>query len=165
MVQKTAHMALLLVGICACGDPVGQEAAGYHAAMVPLMRQNSLVAEQFLDMTAAIYKQKVPVAQIAERMRKDVLPMGDRLKADSMKIEVKTETLKDVHQAAVAAWTVQADGYHEMMKAFTDNNLDAFNSGSKKVGQSKVMVENYVRDANAVLEPYGYHLEEFPTVE
>lgn len=165
MGPRIAASFFLLSALTACGDPLAEEAGTYHAAMVPLMRQNSVLAEQFLDMTGAIYKERVPIGQIADRMQKNVIPIAEKLKADGEKVPVRTEQLKDIHQAVVTAWTLQSDGYREMMKAYADNNQDAFNSGSKKVGQSKVMVENYIREVNAVLEPYGFHLEEFPPIE
>lgn len=165
MARRILPLMMLSAVLASCGDPMAQEAGTYYTAVEPLMRKNSLLAAQFLNMTAAIYKDKVGIEKIADQVTKQVVPMAEELKTGMQAVKPQAEALADVHQQAVAAWTTQAEAYQEMMKAFDDKNLEGFNNACKKVGQAKVMVENYVRNANAVIEPYGYHLEEFPDIQ
>jgi hypothetical protein len=99
---------------------------------------------------------------VVQQLESQVIPAAKELQAGIAGVEPGIEELQDVHQQAVTAWTLQAQAYEEMVQAFQANDPATFASGQKKLGQAKVTIESYVKQANRLLEPYGYHLDEFP---
>ncbi len=156
---------LALAGLIACSDPVADEVAAYHAAMDPLMAENTRLASQFLVLAKAVHKDEQGMDGVVQQLETQVIPQARDLQAGIAGVDPGLEELQDIHQQAVTAWTLQAEAYNEMVGAFQSNDPQAFASGQKKLGQAKVTIESYVKQANRLLEPYGYHLDEFPPLK
>ena len=154
-----ATFILLTVG---CGDPMAQEVDAYFSQMDPLMARNTELASMFVGLVGELYKEKEDIDKIAKSIETDVIPAADELKTAINAIHPGDPNIQDIHDQAITAWTIQAEGYHELMAAYAANDQAAFNSAYKKIGQAKVMAESYVQDINGLLGPYGFHLEEFP---
>ena len=165
MAQRLALYAALLLGAPACSDPVAAEIAAYHQAMDPLMTQNTQLANQFLVLAKAVHKDKQDMDQIVARVERDVIPAADGLKDSITAVEPGLEELRDIHQQAITAWGLQSSAYHEMATAYKGNDPKAFAAAQQKLGQAKVTIESYVKEVNRLLEPYGYHMDEFPQVQ
>lgn len=154
--------ALMLLALTACNDPVAQEMAAYHEAMDPIMTENTRLASQFLVLAQEVLKDKQGTDRVVGRLETEVVPAANAVKTGIEAVEPGLEELADVHQQAINAWTLQAQAYHDMVSAYKNNDPQGFQSGQKKLGQAKVTIENYVKEVNRLLEPYGYHLDEFP---
>jgi hypothetical protein len=153
---------LTLLGMLACGDPVAEHVAAYHSEMDPLMSENTRLASQFLVLAKAVHKDQGDMDVVVQQLETQVIPAAKELQAGISGIEPGLEELQDIHQQAITAWSLQAQAYEEMVQAFRANDPTAFAAGQKKLGQAKVTIESYVKQANRLLEPYGYHLDEFP---
>ncbi len=153
---------LLPMLLLSCGDPMADEIASYHAAMDPLMRQNTRLANKYLALAKAIHKEKSDSDQIVERIETEIIPLANQLKESMANIQTSSQQLTGLHQKAVAAWSNQAQAYRDLVAAYHGNDLESFNKAHGKVGEAKVMAEAYVREINNLMEPYGYHLDEFP---
>jgi hypothetical protein len=162
MARISRLSALTLIGLLACGDPVAEHIAAYHAEMDPLMSENTRLASQFLVLAKAVHKDQGNMDVVVQQLESQVIPAAKELQAGIAGVEPGIEELQDVHQQAVTAWALQAQAYEEMVQAFQANDPATFASGQKKLGQAKVTIESYVKQANRLLEPYGYHLDEFP---
>lgn len=165
MARQSRLTALALVGLLACGDPVAGDIAAYHTAMDPLMGENTRLASQFLVLAKAVHKDQQSMDGVVQQLEDQVIPAAKNLQAGITSVEPGIEELQDVHQQAITAWTLQTQAYEEMVKAFEANDPNGFAAGQKKLGQAKVTIESYVKQANRLLEPYGYHLDEFPPLK
>ncbi len=165
MARSSRLTALILLGLAACGDPVAAEIAAYHGAMDPLMSENTRLASQFLVLAKAVHSDQQDMDGVVSQLETQVIPAAKELQAGIAGVQPGIEELADVHSQAVTAWTLQAQAYEEMVRAFENNDPTAFASGQKKLGQAKVTIESYVKQANRMLEPYGYHLDEFPPLK
>ncbi len=165
MARLSRLTSLALVGLIACGDPVADDIAAYHAAMDPLMGENTRLASQFLVLAKAVHKDEQGMDGVVQQLETQVIPAAKDLSAGISGVEPGIEELQDIHQQAITAWTLQAQAYEDMANAFGSNDPAAFASGQKKLGQAKVTIESYVKQANRLLEPYGYHLDEFPPLK
>jgi hypothetical protein len=157
--------ALILVCLFACGDPVADDVVAYHAAMDPLMAENTRLASQFLVLAKAVHKDQQSMDGVVGQIEAQVIPAAQELQANISGIQPELEELADIHQQAVTAWTLQAQAYQDMAAAYKANDPAAFAAGQKKLGQAKVTIESYVKQVNRLLEPYGYHLDEFPPLK
>ncbi len=164
MVRSARLTALTLLGVLACGDPIADEIAAYHTAMDPLMTQNTQLAAQFLVLAKAVHKDREEMDAVVRQLEAEVYPAAEALQAGIASVEPGIEELADVHQQAITAWSLQTTAYGEMIAAYKSNDVDSFSAGQKKLGQAKVTIESYVKQANRMLEPYGYHLDEFPPI-
>ena len=153
---------LMLTWLLACGDPVADSIAAYHGSMDPLMTENTRLATLFLGLAKSIHKKELDADQVAQHIEREIVPPADALQASISSITTDLEELADVHQQAITAWGLQAQAYRELVAAYQKNDLKAFTAAHKKLGQAKVTIENYVKEVNRLLEPYGYHLDEFP---
>ena len=88
--------------------------------------------------------------------------MADALGESIVRIHPTLDELEPVHAQAVSGWTLQAEAYREMTAAYAGNDLAGFTEAQKKLSQAKVTIENYVKEVNLLLEPYGHRLDEFP---
>ncbi len=165
MARPSRLIALALVAMLGCGDPVADDVAAYHAAMDPLMSENTRLASQFLVLAKAVHKDQQNMDGVVQQLETQVIPAAKELQAGISAVEPGIEELQDIHQQAITAWTLQAQAYDDMVKAFGSNDPAAFAAGQKKLGQAKVTIESYVKQANRLLEPYGYHLDEFPPLK
>jgi hypothetical protein len=162
---RTPTLLLLLALLqfaFSCGDHRAEAIATYHAAMDAQMIENAQVASRFLVLARSISKDKADTDVVARQIESDVVAQSDRLKDAIAAIKTDLPELKEIHEQAVSAWTLQAKGYHDVVSAYKGNDLDAFAQAQKEIGQAKVMAETYIKEVNGFLEPYGYHLDEFP---
>jgi len=157
--------ALLACGLLACGDPVAGEIAAYHEAMDPLMAENTRLASRFLVLAMTVRQDSGDMDKVVLQIETEVVPAAESLKTSIDGVDSGIEELRDVHGQASTAWGLQAQAYKEMVAAYKANDPTAFIEGQKKLGQAKVTIENYVREVNRLLEPYGYHLDEFPPLK
>lgn len=160
--KVVALVVMLLCLVPACGKSQDQGIAAYHASMDALMAQNAAVASRFLVLAKAVHKDKVDPNEIIKRIKTEVIPESDRLKDEIAAVKTRNPELEQLHAQAVNAWKLQAQGYHDVVTAWETNKPDLFNEGQRKIGQAKVLEETFIKDANAIMEPVGYHLEEFP---
>jgi len=154
--------ALLLAEPIACHDPVAGEIAAYHAAMDPLMTDNTKLASSFLLLAKQVRQDQQGVDGVALQLEQGILPAAEAMQAKIKAVNPALEELQAVHSQAITGWTLQAEAYREMVTAYKGNDPNAFANGQRKLGQAKVTVEAYVKEVNRLLEPYGYHLDEFP---
>ena len=157
--------ALTLASLIACSDPVADEVAAYHAAMDPLMAENTRLASQFLVLAKAVHKDQQSMDGVVQQIETQVIPAAMELQVGINGVQPTIEELDDIHQQAVTAWSLQAQAYEDMATAYKGNDPAAFAAGQKKLGQAKVTIESYVKQVNRLLEPYGYHLDEFPPLK
>ncbi len=162
MASTPGLKVLILFALAACGNPIADEMASYHTAMDPLMTENTKLASQFLVLAQDVLKDKDGMDRVVTRLEGEVIPAANGVKAGIESVEPGLEELQDVHQQAINAWTLQSQAYREMVDAYKANDPVAFQAGQKKHGQAKVTIEIYVKQVNRLLEPYGYHLDEFP---
>ena len=162
MARLSRLTALTLAGLLACGDPIADEVAAYHSAMDPLMAENTRLASQFLVLAKAVHKDQESMDGVVQQIETQVIPAAQQLRGQINGIEPTIEELQDIHQQAETAWSLQAQAYEDMTAAYKSNDPAGFAAGQKKLGQAKVTIESYVKQVNRLLEPYGYHLDEFP---
>jgi hypothetical protein len=155
---------LVLLGLLGCGDPVAEAIASYQGQMAPLMAQNTSIANQYLALAKAVHKDHTPTDQVAVRISAEVVPAADALRDSIVRIHPSLDELDPVHAQAVSGWTLQAEAYREMTTAYARSDLAGFTEAQKKLSQAKVTIKNYVKEVNRLLEPYGWHLDEFPQV-
>jgi hypothetical protein len=161
-----ARIAVLLTcGLIACGDPVSGEIASYHASMDPLMTENTRLAGQFLALAKSVRQDQRNLDGVVQQLETKVVPAAQALKSGAENVHPSLEELQDVHAQAVTAWTMQAKAYGDMVAAWKANDPAAFADAQGRLGQAKVTIESYVREVNRLLEPYGYHLDEFPPLK
>jgi hypothetical protein len=165
MARSSRLTALLLVGMLACGDPVADDIGAYHAAMDPLMTENTRLASQFLVLAREVHKDSRGTDGVVQQLETVVIPAAKELQTSIAGVDTEIEELQDIHQQAINAWSLQARAYEEMSAAYKGNDAAAFAAGQKKLGQAKVTIESYVKEVNRLLEPYGYHLDEFPPLK
>ncbi|MFH1468905.1 MAG: hypothetical protein ABIO70_31245 [Pseudomonadota bacterium] len=160
---RLARIAVLLTcGLLACGDPVAGEIASYHAAMDPLMTENTRLASQFLSLAKSVRQDQKNLDGVVQLLEAKVVPAAESLKAGAEEVHPGLEELQDIHAQAITAWTIQAKAYEDMVAAWKANDPAAFADAQGRLAQAKVTIESYVREVNRLLEPYGYHLDEFP---
>ncbi len=148
----------------ACGaDPVAGDAATYTAAMQPTLQANRELANEFLQVAALIHKREIDDGGIVQRWDKDIISIADDLKDKASAVQPETPELQGPHESLVASWTDRADSYKEMKKAYSSNDDAAFEEAWQKNVEAKIVEEQYFNDVNAVLGPYGYRLEQFPS--
>ncbi len=160
---RMASPLLLISLFVGCGsDPVEQDVATYQAALQPLLAQNLVVAQGFLDVASQIKKGETDAPQIAERLQKELGPLADSLSAAAGKIEPRTPALGEAHAVLVRAWTDRAASYHAMSDAWTANDLAGFENARRKNLQSKLDEEKFFQTVNGLTEPYGLRIDQYP---
>lgn len=160
--RAAALSMALALGVSCGGDPLAADAATYHAAMTPALTQNMALAQQFLDIAAQVKKKEMDEEAIIRRWQEKVIPLADGLKAEAEAIEPSTPQLQELHGEIKAAWTARSQAYREMQAAYRNNDADGFQKASKANLDAKLAEERYFQEVNALLEPYGYHLDQFP---
>lgn len=152
----------LLLGLAGCGNSIEEDVVQYHRSMDPLMARNTTIARQFLDLTAEFYKEDPNYDEVTTRIQKEIVPAADALASDISAIQPTAPEIREIHENAVTAWRLQAEGYRQATQAFSGNDPAAFNEAYRKIGQAKVLAESYIREINALISDYGYTLDEFP---
>lgn len=158
-----APLTLLIALLAGCGsDPVQQDVATYHGAMEPLLARNLVLAQSFLEIASQVKKGETDAPQIAERMAKELGPTAEALRAEAEKIEPVTPQLGEAHAVLVQAWSDRAVSYRAMGDAWAQNDPAAFDAARKKNLQSKLDEERYFQTVNALSQPYGLVLDQYP---
>ena len=152
----------LVLGFLACGDPVAEAMAEYHAQMAPLMDENTALATRYLVLAKAVHKDRTPPDEVAKQISAEVVPAADALKDAIAAVRPTDPDLATVHRQAVAGWTRQAEAYRAMMAAYEQDDLAAFTRALGELAEAKVAIDAWVKEANRRLEPYGHHVDEFP---
>ncbi|MCB9797987.1 MAG: hypothetical protein H6741_35365 [Alphaproteobacteria bacterium] len=160
-IALSALMAAALLVSCG-GDPMAADAEAYHAQLTPSLVRNMELAQQFLDIAARVKKEEMDGDEVLRRWEKRVIPLADTLQSEAEAIEPATPELQALHAELVEAWTARAEAYREMHKAYRADDPDAFNAAAEANKKSKITEEAFFRKANGVLEPYGFHLDQFP---
>jgi len=157
-----------LVGACAlmslaCGaDPLADDAASYVVAMQPTLEENAELANEFIQVAAAIHQREIDDEGIIERWDATIVPKANDLHATVDDIQPATPELQGPHEELVASWADRADAYEEMKAAYESNDDAKFKAAQEKNVNAKLAEERYFRDVNAVLSGYGYRLDQFP---
>ncbi len=155
--------ALLIVLLSSCAtDPMEQEISAYHDALAPLLAQNVKIAQGFLDVASKVKKGETDAPRIAERLTTELMPIADELRDGAAKIEPVTPQLGEVHTLLVQAWTARSASYHAMSDAWAQNDLVAFEAAKNKNLQSKLDEEKYFQKVNALAQPYGLQIDQYP---
>lgn len=167
--MKKLSLALTLAPLLpfsACGgDPVGKDAASYYNQMTPALEQNMALAQQFLEIAALVRKEELQGDKLVKLWKSDIMPTADELLADAKAIEPATPQLSELHLALIDAWDDRARSYHDMYSAWEKSDTTAFARAQQANVQAKLAEERYFQDVNALLDPYGYHLDQFPQSE
>ena len=158
-----ALLFLVLGLVLACGgDPLAEDAADYTEAMQQPLADNMALAQEFLEVAAEVKRGNVEADDIHARWEKKVLPMADGLYDQVQAIHPSTPELATLHSQLVGAWGDRAEAYHSMHRAYEKADADAYQTAFDKNVESKLAEEDYFNKVNRLLEPYGYHLDQFP---
>ncbi len=152
----------LVLGLLGCGDPVAEAVASYHERMAPLMVQNTALANRYLALAKAVHKDGTPSDEVARQISTEVVPAAVTLRDAIAAVQPTLEDLASVHAQAVQGWTLQAEAYQAMTAAYEANDLAAFTAAQGRLTEAKVAIDAWEKEANRRLEPYGYHVDEFP---
>jgi len=156
-------LALLIALLSGCAnDPMEQDINAYHDALTPLLAQNVKIAQGFLDVASKVKKGETDAPRIAERLTTELMPIADELRDGATKIEPVTPQLGEVHALLVQAWSARSASYHAMSDAWAQNDLVAFEAAKNKNLQSKLDEEKYFQKVNALAQPYGFQLDQYP---
>ncbi|HJN76398.1 MAG TPA: hypothetical protein QGF58_20895 [Myxococcota bacterium] len=157
-------LLILVVGlVLACGgDPLADDAADYTEAMATPLEDNMALAQEFLEVAAEVKRGNVKADDIHRRWEKRVLPLADKLYDEVQAIQPETPELATLHQQLVDAWGDRAEAYHSMHRAYTKADAEAYQAAFDKNVESKLAEEDYFNKVNRLLEPYGYHVDQFP---
>jgi hypothetical protein len=153
---------MLGLGLACGGDPLAQDAAAYNEAMSPVLAENMELAQEFLEVAAQIKRKQVGAEELNVRWEESVLPMADGLYEDARAVQPQTPDLAALHASLVESWGDRAEAYHQMHRAYKRSDSEGFQSAFEKNIESKIAEEEYFRGVNVLLEPYGYHLDQFP---
>lgn len=158
-----ALLVLVMSLVLACGgDPLADDAADYTEAMGKPLSDNMALAQEFLEVAAEVKRGNVDADDIHARWEKRVLPLADQLYDEVQAIEPSTPELAGLHQQLVDAWGDRAEAYHSMHRAYEKADANAYQAAFDKNVESKLAEEDYFGKVNRLLEPYGYHLDQFP---
>mgnify|MGYP007047043320 CR=1 FL=1 len=153
---------MLGLALACGGDPLAQDAADYNEAMSPVLAQNMELAQEFLEVAAQIKRKQVGAEELDVRWEAKVLPMADGLFEDARAVHPETPELAALHERLVDSWGDRAEAYHQMHRSYKRSDSEGFQSAFDKNIEAKIAEEEYFRGVNVLLEPYGYHLDQFP---
>ncbi|MCP4807196.1 MAG: hypothetical protein GY913_21175 [Proteobacteria bacterium] len=167
MASRTPVLTLLIavlaaLGVACSGDPVAADAAAYQDAMAPALATNVELAQEFLEVAAQVKKGDVDADAIHRRWKGSVLPLADDLHEQAQAIHPATPELAGLHAQLVDAWGDRAEAYRSMHSSYAKADADSFQDAFDKNVEAKLAEEDYFNKVNRLLEPYGYHLDQFP---
>lgn len=152
--------------LSACGgDPLAKDAASYYNQMTPALEQNMALAQEFLEIAALVRKDELHGDKLVRRWKDEIMPLANGLLKDAKAIEPATPQLAELHLGLVEAWDTRARAYHDMYAAWEKSDTTAFARAQQVNLEAKLAEERFFQDANALLDPYGYHLDQFPQAE
>ena len=163
MASRLLALFLALLTLVGCGgDPVAADAAAYQDAMAPALATNVELAQEFLALAAKVKKSEVDADEIHATWKKKVIPLAEDLHSQADAIEPSTPELATLHAQLVDAWADRAEAYRDMHAAYKKADADTFQEAFDRNVEAKLAEEDYFNKVNRMLEPYGYHLDQFP---
>jgi hypothetical protein len=153
----------LLMTFTAC-EPLGRQtdARAYATEMQSLFVENRAISREFLDVAALIKKESLDAHQIAERFEERVVPRAVALSEKVDAVDPGRSGLTQVHAGIERAWTIRADAYTALAKAWKDADNTAFSRALHDNRAVRKAEERYIEAANQLLVDHQIQLDPYP---
>lgn len=156
-------LSLLIFSACNKGqgvDPLAEPIEQYKAAVEPPIQKSEMIANIFVQIVLEDKSNPDP-DKAAQRIASDVIPKAKVFVEEVNKIQPKDPTLAEIHQFLLQVATLRMEGYTSIVEGYSQNNLELFNEGHKKITESKIQENTYVDRADAFMGAHGYRLTYF----
>lgn len=141
-------------------NPVREAVNAYKIAVEPPLARSEEIARLFVQIVTDGQGKPDP-DQAAKRIEAEVLPKAKEFSDLINAIQVTEPSVQEVHQHVVLVAKLRLEGYQQVVKGYTEKNLDLFSEGQKKLRDSKVEEEEFSSRALALMRSQGLELAFF----
>lgn len=159
MTLVTPWMVLL-----ACSDPAEEGAKAYVDEMKPIMVEHHGLSTAQLETARQVMAGELGAHEVRARYEASFTPTSGALRDLTKSVEVPAEPvdLAETHQVLVDAWTKRAEAYLAIQKAYSADDLEAFDAAQRQNLETKVLEDQYFQQVNTILAPFELELAPVP---
>ena len=153
----------ILMTLTACGPPDREvDAKAYAKEMQGLFVENKAIGREFLDVAALVKKQEVTTNELADRFAKRVVPRATQLAEKVDAVDPGRSGLGQVHAGIERAWSIRAEAYTALSKAWKDADNSAFTRALHDNRAVRKAEERYIEAVNKLLSEHEVALDPYP---
>jgi hypothetical protein len=151
----------LLLLACA-QDPLAAAGEAYAGQMKPMFMQNRALGEQFLQMASNVKRNEADAASVASTVSTTTLSAAETVATQAAKVRPADPQIASGHAALVSAWRHRADAYAAASKAWTAQDITAFDSAVVEVRKAAQEEAAAADQLAATLGPSGVQIDLYP---
>lgn len=162
---------LLLAVACLPQSQDHVDASDYARQLDPLLHENSLLANRVLHVAAVVYnappqgdEEQVSV-EVSEQARltwsQEIVPLAGHLH-DQAALVQPPAPWAGRHKDLVDIWSLRADAYSSLEEAMLLADDVKWQDSRRKSNQAMLDEENWFREVNEQVAPYGIVIDQFP---
>ncbi len=146
-------------------DPVATDLDNWYYGIGAVMVENTALAVKFQDFAAEIKstkkKGKLSPKAVASHLKDNLLPLAVTISEHADSVRPSLPEHQELHDSLATIWTDRRDTYANIIEAWNNDNPGDLTAAMVHCQELRISEGMWFESANAVLEPKGYHFDEY----